>query len=1548
MKFVRMAGYIRGCGWLLLWAAGPLFAGVAPVDLRCESRPSPLGLSETSPRLSWQDAATVPGERGQYQTACQIQVASSLSVLTNNQGDLWDTGEVATNQTSQIAYAGAALTSHEVCYWHVQAWDKNGQPSGWSSPASWTMGLLTQGEWTAQWIGRDDGPAWSTGSTFLDANWIWFPEGDPVASAPVATRWFRKTFTVPAGTTVAQAVATMAGDNMFTLYVNGQSALAVENPTYWQHYGQADISALLVPGTNVLAVAVVNTGTSPNPAGLIGSFDLTYGNGQTNSFSTDGTWLAANQLFSNWNQTNYTATGWTNAQVLGSYNLAPWNDFVKTYLAATHVRKDFTLAQVPPRAVLYVTGQGLVEPHLNGAKVGTDCFIPGWTDYRSRLYYFTYDVTSRLQPGSNTLWAILGDGWFRGNCAFDGQYYYGTTTRLRAQLYLFYTNGTQVIASDASWQAGFGPIRQADNQAGEVYDARREISGWDSPGFTNASWTPVTTGAQISPVIQAYPAESLQTNQILPPVAITQPQPGLYVMNYGQNVAGWARLQVTNQPAGRRIVLRFGERLNPDGTVFQDNLRLALAMDTYICKGGGVETWEPRFTYHGFQYLEVQGLAQPPATGTITAVTVQSSLAPAGSFQCSNDQINRIWSNMLWSVRDNYFAVPTDCPQRDERAGWCDGIEIMRTGMYDLQAESFFTKWCQDIMDTKAHATESDFGLQAPLVSDTGFSAGWQDCAVFVPYWLYKTYGDLRPAQRFYTNMASHLTYYAANSSNFIGPNSGYGDWVAADGSTPLNLVSTAFYARCASMMAELARALGKTSDAQTYGLLFTNVCAAFQSSFVTADGTVGSGSEGGYALALGFKLLTPAQVNLARTKLATAVSAQNGHPSTGMVTTHLLLPALTTIGRSDLAYQMLAQTNYPSWGFENTLGATTIFELWNSVNADATVNTNQDGMNSLNHANFGACAEWFYRGILGLDQLGAGFTKILIDPQPGGGLTSAQGCYDAVSGPISNAWTEATGTFNLAVTIPPNTTAQIEVPTTNASAITEGGIVAATAPGVTYVGVSNGTAIFTVGSGSYLFSSPFSPPVSATPTPITVNNASFELEAAPSGGVAATVPAGWTAFNEAGARDIGSENAGGTDYTVYDPLAAPADGNQFCYVNMFDTGVTGGIYQDVGPMQPNTTYTLTVAIGSRADRLNSPGIISLFNGADNTGAVLVSGGGLPVAQNAWQDYSAAYTTGPYVSGDLTIVLSVAGNGTTLQADFDNVHLTATPVSGAPPGVVITTTNQTGTGSGTFYPGWSVVTNGSLLAGRPPGLAPGNFSEEEAGRNVNSLTAGGSLGLTLINGTYGITTSTNYVTCGNGTGPDGSSAGSTILYALPGATNGYNLTNITVYGGWADNGRDQQAYTVYYSTVAAPTNFSLLAVVNFNPAIAAGLQSATRASLAAPAGVLATNAAAVKFDFTSPPSTNGYCGYAAITVFGTSVPAPAVPTALNGALLPPNHFVMNLGGLVTGRDYVLQSTSNLAAAAWLPVTNFIANEAAMALTNSTTNSRQEFYRVVGN
>jgi alpha-L-rhamnosidase len=477
-------------------------SGPAPAKLRCEYRENPLGIDAAKPRLSW----TFEGrdqkieDRGQKQSAYQVLVASTEELLRKDKGDLWDSGEVASDQSTQVEYAGKALESRRYCHWKVRVWlaggDKKGKPTDWSKPALWTMGLLTPADWQAKWIGRDD----------------------------------------------AQAVVPDDGKNR--------------------------------------------------------------------------------------------------------------------YLPATHVRKDFTLAKSPQRAVLYVTSLGIAEPHLNGNKVGEDLLIPGWTDYRKRIYYRAYDVTAQVHRGANTLGAILGDGWFRGHLSIIGQNLYGRETRLLAQLHVDYADGsTDTIASDGSWTAGFGPILAADLYAGETYDARLEVSGWDRPGFTNALWRPVELGASVHPSLQAAPGAPVQRTGIIQPVSIKQPKPGLDVVDFGRNFAGWIRLGVS-AAAGTRITMRFGEMLNPDGTVYRTNLRGARATDAYICKGSGVEVWEPHFTYHGFQFVEVEGLPARPEPQMFTGIIVGSALPLTGSFACSDETMTRTADNMRCTIRANLIDLP--------------------------------------------------------------------------------------------------------------------------------------------------------------------------------------------------------------------------------------------------------------------------------------------------------------------------------------------------------------------------------------------------------------------------------------------------------------------------------------------------------------------------------------------------------------------------------------------------------------------------------------------------------------------------------------------------------------------------------------------------------------------------------------------------------------------------------------------------------------------------------------------------------------------------
>jgi alpha-L-rhamnosidase len=875
---------------------------IEPSKLHCEYRVNPLGIDTPQPRFNWVLQAINPSYRGLKQRAYRILVASSLNLLNKGQGDLWDSGRVESDQSIQLAYAGKPLTSEEACYWKVQVWDQNGNPSRWSESNFWSMGLLDTNDWKAQWIGRDDAK----------------PQ---------------------------------------------------------------------VP-----------------------------------------------------------------------------NDGAKVYLPATYLRKEFTVAKPVARAMLYVTGQGVVEPWLNGAKVGEDYFTPGWTDYHKHLYYRTYDVTSLVKMGKNALGAILGDGWFRGNLSIIGQNHYGTKTRLFSQLHLVYADGSsEVVASDSSWKAAFGPILQSDIQAGETYDARLEMPDWSKAGFDASAWQGVVVGSEISPTLLAYPEVPVRRVGEIIPKEITQPRPGLFVFNMGQNFAGWARLKI-NAPTGTKIVMRFGELKSPDGTVYRLNLRSARATDTYICKGSGEETWEPRFTYHGFQYVEVEGLPDSPDTKTLTGIVVHSSVPPAGDFACSDAIINQTRSNMRWSICSNSFDVPTDCPQRDERMGWMDWHEVSRSALDEFDSSTLCTKWMLDIDD--AQLGGGMFSQISPDVHHFPWSPCWADSVLLIPWTMYQVYGDTALAAKYYSDMASHLDYYQKNSPQFIAPDAGYGDWLSLEG-TPKDLIYTALFGHECQAMSKMAQALGKADDVQKYETLFEQVRTAFQQKFVHSDGTVGSNSEGSYAFALAYDLLTDAQKDTAGNHLADVIHSRGDHISTGMPATFLLLPALTKTGHTDTAYQMLALQTFPSWGYFLHMGATTIWEHWDGLTE---AGFNKDAMNSYNHASLGTCTQWFYSTLLGIDALEPGYHKIIIKPEPGGAVTWAKGYYDSLYGRIECSWKKEGSSLALDVTIPVNASALIYLPASDSNKVLENSVQASHRPGISFQGMDHSYAVFSVGSGTYHF----------------------------------------------------------------------------------------------------------------------------------------------------------------------------------------------------------------------------------------------------------------------------------------------------------------------------------------------------------------------------------------------------------------------------------------------------------------------------------------------
>jgi len=735
----------------------------------------------------------------------------------------------------------------------------------------------------------------------------------------------------------------------------------------------------------------------------------------------------------------------------------------KKYLPSQYLRKDFNVSKKISRASLYVTAQGHIEMHLNGKRVGDEYFIPGWTDYRKRIYYRTYDVTSMLSKGSNAIGAILGDGWFRGNISILGQNKYGKKIRLLIQLQIDYTDGTtEIIVSDPTWKASFGPIILSDMFEGETYDARKEIPGWDKPGYDDKNWFAVNTGSDINPLIQAYPGVPVRPTQELPTVKLTEPKPDTYVFDLGQNFSGWACLKVKGK-RGDKVNMQFAEMLNADGTVYDDNLRSAQAADNYILKGTGEEIYEPHFTFHGYRYVQITGLTEKPTPETITGIVIHSDAAMTSSFACSNPMLNQLHSNVIWGQRSNYLEVPTDCPQRDERLGWTGDTQVfIRSGCYNQDVSAFFTKWITDLMDTQNG--QGTFGQQAPVFHGHG-SPAWADAGVICPWTIYKVYGDKRIIEDNYDAMARFIEFCRKKGLN--GRGGGFGDWLAVGSNTPKDLISAAYFGYTTSLMAEIAEELGKTDDVAKYNKLFKDICANFQKTFVKSDGTIAGNSQTAYCLALHYNLLTEKQRTQAAAHLVERIKAKDYHLSVGFVGVPIFLPTLTEIGRSNLAYRLIQNTTYPSWGYSIDQGATTIWERWNSyTKKDGFGNV---GMNSFNHYAYGACSEWMFRSMLGIETDGPGFKKIIMKPEFGEGITWAKGHYDSIQGRIISDWKMQDGTFQWKITIPANTTATVYIP---GKSITENGRQIKKAAGIKFLRMDSERSVFEIKSGTYNFKS--------------------------------------------------------------------------------------------------------------------------------------------------------------------------------------------------------------------------------------------------------------------------------------------------------------------------------------------------------------------------------------------------------------------------------------------------------------------------------------------
>ncbi len=764
---------------LCLIASAANAANPVASSLRTEWLSNPVGIDSPAPRLSWRIDSD---ERGQKQTAYQVLVASDEQTLKQNQGDLWDTGKVAGNETLNLAYAGKPLVSGQRVFWKVRIWDKNGASCKWSDSASWSMGLLKPEDWKAQWISFKD--------------------------------------------------------------------------------------------------------TSP-----------------------------------------------------------VYNDRTHLFLPpAHHYRKEFQTPKQVRHATIYASALGLFELYLNGQRVGDNYFEPGWSDYHKRAYYRTHDVTDSVRQGGNAIGAVVADGWYSGYVGYGllvgygpnktGRYLYGKTPALLAQLEIEYTDGSrEVINTDATWKVtDHGPIREADLIMGESYDARAELGNWANPSFKDDSWDhairaedngstkaifsdtmgdrEVELGFQRPLKMQAYSAPPIRVTQELKAHCITEPKPSVYIFDLGQNFAGVIRLKVKG-PAGTKVQIRYGEMLHPDGRLMTENLRRARATDYYTLRGDpDGETWSPRFTYHGFQFVELTGLPSRPGIDTVTGLVLQSDTPMVGSFECSDEVMTKFAQNARWTQRANFMEIPTDCPQRDERLGWMgDAQTYIRTASFNADVAAFFTKWLDDVDEA-----QRDFGAYpdyCPYPMSHGapkkpFGTAWTDAGVICPWTIWKVYGDTRVIDRHWDSLTRFMDWRAANTTpDGLGVSIGntWGDWLNVNESTPIEYIDTCYHALSCKMMSDMAEATGRKEEAAKYQNRFNNIKSAFNKAYVNHDGTLKVDTQTAYVLALWIGLLPEDVSPKAAETLAKKIAKNGNRMATGFLGTRALLPALSANGQHDLAY---------------------------------------------------------------------------------------------------------------------------------------------------------------------------------------------------------------------------------------------------------------------------------------------------------------------------------------------------------------------------------------------------------------------------------------------------------------------------------------------------------------------------------------------------------------------------------------------------------------------------------------------------------------------